>query len=593
MVVNLDPSKTLDDFLHLVLNTALVKVKASAGSLMMVDSSGKELHIKARLGPPRERRTSEPVFEIQGEGIASYVARERRARIVKNVATEDLFKRTQHGKLHFKSLLCVPILYKGRVYGVINADHEREDRFNARHRNAVTRLCKDVAPIIAERISVPEALSRITARLSRETAGGDIEKTLSDIAHNIKSALGADVVLLYQYEQSRDEFVRTRNGGPTVAGKLEHPEFMKTAVYRTDVPYQILKSGEPVFIPDTSAQTDEALHLRHRITRHGQKHPKRERFCIREGILSLVALPLIHSHANASKDKEFVGVLFVNYGREHNFNIDEKAALKSFGDTAAFAILNARREVRNRMEKTGLYHRVDCRAHGLLNGDSKSGKAIRSRFYGTEADCFVMAVDIRRSTDLMLHATSPNEFETFISEAEGTLKQAVKENWGIVDKFTGDGLLAHFPIFFSGEDAGLHCLKSAAECHERFADLYERSRSSFQIVLRDVGLGIGVDYGRVHFRMAGQELIAVGRPVVYACRLSSVDKDRTVLNEQAVDELLKSHADKVITNDLTMPVKHQGDCIVTQASLLPGVSGVQPPWLSELEQDGSKSRTTS
>jgi len=117
MQMNLDPGKTLHEFLHLVLNFALVKVNATAGSIMMLDESGSELHIKARLGPPRQRRTDEPIFEVNGEGIASCVVREKRAHNSPNVESDTLFKTTQSGSPHFTSLLCVPIEEKARVTG--------------------------------------------------------------------------------------------------------------------------------------------------------------------------------------------------------------------------------------------------------------------------------------------------------------------------------------------------------------------------------------------------------------------------------------------------------------------------------------------
>jgi len=583
MTITLDPGKTLDDLLHFALNTALVKVNAIAGSVMMLNHEAEELHIKARLGPPRQRRTTEPVFPVSGNSIASYVVKHKKTYRTGDAQAVPFFATTQPGEPHFKSLLCVPIIDSaGNVYGVVSADNEHENRFTDNDEKTLEEFGRELGGIVAARISVPEALRRITEQLMSETTDGDIERTLHTIADYIRNALGADVVLLYQYDEASDKFIRTRDGSPTTSGELHHSEFMRTPVYQTDFPYQVLKNGKTLFISDVGTQTEEAMSIRSRIIRHGQEHPNRDRFSVREGIKSLVGLPLIRNRPD--KNGEFVGVLFVNYRKEHVFNIDEQTALMAFADAAAFAILAARREERSRKEKTGLYYRIDERAYGLLNDREKIGLDFLSHFAGEDSECYVMAIDIRRSTDLMLHATTADLFEEFMAEMEGRLKNAVKANWGIVDKFTGDGLIAHFPAFFAGEDAGLHCLKAASDCHKAFSEVYEVKHHCFQVVLAGVGLGIGIDYGLVHLRITGQELIAVGKPVVYACRFSAVDSGHTVLNQRAADVIRKKHAANVITRNITIHLKHEGDCLATDVSLATTPACLRPPvWLTIME----------
>jgi GAF domain-containing protein/class 3 adenylate cyclase len=589
MKAHFDPDRTIDDLLHMALNIALVEAETTAGSILMKDQSQTELHIKARLGLPHKGRQSEPAFKIGGKGIASAVAKTGNALRIGDVSKEPAFLPLRPGPLHFKALLCVPIKHKGDIFGVISADHEKAGHFSERHLNKLKSLGIELGKIIADKISVPEALQRITEHLMHETADGDVEKTLQQVAENIRNALGADLVILYQYDSESEKFIRTGEGTPTVSGELLCPEYMTTDVFDKDVPYHILKSTEAVYVPDVGAQTDDAASLRHQLARLGQPHPDRARFSIREKIKSVVGLPLIDKQSSGTTDH--VGVLFVNYRQKHVFNSDEKAALQTFAASAAFAILSARREEQSRMEKTGLYFRINPYARTLLlNRHDEKGKDFLSRFEGGDEDCFVMAIDIRHSTDLMLYAIDGSSFETFIGEVEDQLKEAVRNNCGIVDKFTGDGLIAHFPLFFAGEDAGGYCLKAAAECHKAFTEIYERRRFCFSIVLSDVGLGIGIDYGKVHFTMKGQELIAVGRPVVFACRLSSVEGGHTVLNQQAADLLLKKHAQQLSVIDVTIDLKHLGLCHATDISRGALTLDLMPPfWNDEVKFDKSGS----
>ncbi len=87
----------------------------------------------------------------------------------------------------------------------------------------------------------------------------------------------------------------------------------------------------------------------------------------------------------------------------------------------------------------------------------------------SECESYVLSIDIRRSTELMLKAKHPRLFEKFIVSLCRGLSEIIMGNYGIFDKFTGDGILSFFPDFFSGNDAGLLAIKSSLECHRFFA----------------------------------------------------------------------------------------------------------------------------
>ena len=147
-------------------------------------------------------------------------------------------------------------------------------------------------------------------------------------------------------------------------------------------------------------------------------------------------------------------------------------------------------------------------------------------------DAFVLSIDIRRSTDLMLRGKTPQLYAEFLDATCTRIVEKVKCNFGVVDKFTGDGLLAYFPLFFTGIDAGYHTLAVAQACHKAFAELYRSERHRFSVALKDVGLGIGVDFGPVHLCRITRELSVVGSPVVYACRFSGAPAGHTYVNIQ-------------------------------------------------------------
>ena len=137
----------------------------------------------------------------------------------------------------------------------------------------------------------------------------------------------------------------------------------------------------------------------------------------------------------------------------------------------------------------------------------------------------------------MLKARKPELFSEFVTELTTALSNVVINNFGVFDKFTGDGILAFFPKFYSGESAILRAVKAAQECHEVFTNHYFNCRKNFNVFIKDVGLGIGMDYGEVSLVNSRNELTVVGIPVVYACRMSSALAGDTLLNQPALEEL--------------------------------------------------------
>lgn len=228
----------------------------------------------------------------------------------------------------------------------------------------------------------------------------------------------------------------------------------------------------------------------------------------------------------------------------------------------------------------------------LLDGVSDAGRwAIHNRhelkqmFRSQDGvGAFVMSVDVRRSTELMLRAKLASDYATFISTLAERLKSIVCEHHGIFDKFTGDGILASFPVPYSGADAGYHTLLAATACHATFATMYAAARSRFRSVLCDVGLGIGVDYGTVHFVNVGQGVTLVGVPVVYACRMAGGPPGITLLNQAAYDEIRRHEplASVCTLTETDIEVKHEGRTLAYDARLTGGrYAPRQPSWVDE------------
>jgi len=201
-------------------------------------------------------------------------------------------------------------------------------------------------------------------------------------------------------------------------------------------------------------------------------------------------------------------------------------------------------------------------AHKLLSSDEFIQKALSLDIIET----FIISMDIRRSTDLMLKAKNPKLFAKFLVELSTNLKEIILNNYGIYDKFTGDGVLAYFPEFFSGEDAGYYAIKSANECHKEFEKVYKKHYSSFLNILDDTGFGIGIDYGTIYIDHINDEHVVVGTPVVYACRLATTKAGTTLLNQQAIEKINNKYKGYIQTTETTIDIKHEGRILAYKAT---------------------------
>ncbi len=195
-------------------------------------------------------------------------------------------------------------------------------------------------------------------------------------------------------------------------------------------------------------------------------------------------------------------------------------------------------------------------------------------------EAVVISIDIRRSTELMLKARKPELFSEFVTELTSELSNVVIRNYGVFDKFTGDGILAFFPKFYSGESAILRAIKAANECHQVFTNHYQNCRKNFNVFIKDIGLGIGMDFGEVSLVNSRNELTVVGIPVVYACRMSSAKAGDTLLNQPALEELERQSLNEVKIIESEIQIKNEGTALAFKVEILRELKDLtKPSWI--------------
>jgi class 3 adenylate cyclase len=211
-----------------------------------------------------------------------------------------------------------------------------------------------------------------------------------------------------------------------------------------------------------------------------------------------------------------------------------------------------------------LLFRVNEAARKRLQEDEEFEKEFEGK---TDHQTVILSIDIRRSTELMLKARHPKYYASFIVGLCEKLREIILENYGIFDKFTGDGILSIFPDFYSGDDAVYWAIRAADECHDCFSEYYKENRMCFNTILKDTGLGIGIDFGPAYLDNVPDGLTAIGEPVVYACRFSGGESGKTLLNQRAFEEAYQHYGEYIKFEETALRIKYEEHVIAYSAAL--------------------------
>ena len=174
----------------------------------------------------------------------------------------------------------------------------------------------------------------------------------------------------------------------------------------------------------------------------------------------------------------------------------------------------------------------------------KITNSVTSAFNNFSKQSFVFCMDIRNSTKLMEYAKEQNKYCDFIEELIKDCKETVLKHNAIFDKFTGDGMLCHFITdpdneLLNNNKVIENVLKVSQTLHNHFYRVYQKylhKEKLFKVELKDIGIGIGIDYGDVYYKYTN-EFYAIGEPVVYACRLANAEANNTYLNINAFQQV--------------------------------------------------------
>ena len=146
----------------------------------------------------------------------------------------------------------------------------------------------------------------------------------------------------------------------------------------------------------------------------------------------------------------------------------------------------------------------------------------------SNTDTLVMVADIRRSQDLITYGLSPDFYREQIIGFLSEVRKILRENYGIYDRFTGDGFIAYFNQFICEQEGRDYYEMTLDACEkiQSFSEQYFDNWSSQirKIPVEPIGLSLGIDSGKVNFKDIEGQFFAIGDACVWATRMCNAGK---------------------------------------------------------------------
>ena len=137
----------LEDILKLIVTVTAQVMKSKICSLMLVDEKDKLLKIRATQSIS-EKYNKKPPLTV-GEGIAGKVVSEKKSRAVYDISKEPEYKYKEILKREgLASLLCIPLVVKGKAIGVLNCYTTKPHKFTKTETSVLTAVANQAAVAI-------------------------------------------------------------------------------------------------------------------------------------------------------------------------------------------------------------------------------------------------------------------------------------------------------------------------------------------------------------------------------------------------------------------------------------------------------------
>jgi diguanylate cyclase (GGDEF)-like protein len=265
MIRTLALTESQEDILRLMMEMAAELVDAANGSLMLMDKSGKFLHVASALGIIPVLAQS--LYTMVNEGIAGRVAAGGGPLLISDIEQQPFLGRKNRIRFVTKSCISLPLRFKGKTIGVLNlADKKNNTPFTSDDQDILVNFIDQATVILVRTISLRKAKQySVIDPLTGLYNASFVKKRLNEeLSRSIRCKLPLTLILA-----GLDNFTTCqRRGGNRADPHLfvkEMARILSTSMRDIDLVGRFGEKEFCVILPSTPMK--ESVHVAERIKR--------------------------------------------------------------------------------------------------------------------------------------------------------------------------------------------------------------------------------------------------------------------------------------------------------------------------------------
>ena len=242
--------------LQRVLSAAMQNVGGERGSIVVLDDDGKAMDSTIVFGQRFREDTTQQLRDTVEHGLAGWVVRNRRPALIPDTSQDDrwLKRPKSTGSLAAgKSALCVPLLAREKLVGVLTLVHSEANAFNTGHLELMQAIADQagIAILNARLYTESQRQARVMSALADSAAAINASLRLDGVLQRILNqtiqALQVETVALALTDPSSSELVFRAATGRSAGEILNRRIPPEQGLARL-----VLQDGRGLIVPDVS-----------------------------------------------------------------------------------------------------------------------------------------------------------------------------------------------------------------------------------------------------------------------------------------------------------------------------------------------------
>lgn len=241
--------------LQRVLVEALKNVGGEHGSIVVLDEAGKAVDSTIVYGEQFQEDTTEQLQDIVEHGLAGWVVRNRKPALIDDTRQDERWLKRPNvtSELTGKSVLCVPLLAREKLVGVLTLVHSQANAFGTEHLELMQAIADQagIAVLNAHLYTESQRQARVMSALAESAAAINtslrLDEVLQHTLNQSMQALHVETVALALTDPTTGDLVFRAATGHNAGNILN-----RRIPAGKGLAGQVVTEGQGVVVPDVS-----------------------------------------------------------------------------------------------------------------------------------------------------------------------------------------------------------------------------------------------------------------------------------------------------------------------------------------------------